>query len=385
MDPGMTIRDRRFSGPFLDFGWHGRLYPYQSQAARQVHASAGGLVIAPPSAGKTEMGLALCAAWGSRALWIVHTRPLATQALRRAMGLFHLPRTAFGQVGGGHGRDAWGTHLTVATVQSLARHRWPEEESIGTVIWDECHHLRGITYARVLFHRLAARHLVGLTANPCEGDIYPLLDALLGPRVVVDYGHLVEIGRALLPDIDVIPTQFRGSPRADWNATQAERAQNPRRNRLICATAAVDYLSGMRPIVLVERVEHTKVIAAMLSSEFGVPAAAVSGPVSSYARNRAFGALLKERQVLVATKLMDEGVDLPLADSLTLGAAQRSESLQWQRIGRVIRAPAGKTRAVVHDLADLLVPALADQFRDRLAMYERLKFTVRMRRPGAVA
>lgn len=382
--PDLRVYDATVVAPEVEHGWRGQLRPEQADAVGRLYRQGGGVLVAPPAAGKTESGLALVACWRQPALWLAHTRDLVDQAVDRAQRVLQLPRGGLGVIGAGRG-DTWGTHITVATVQSLARKRYAAERRIGAVVFDECHHLCGLSWARVL-NRIPARMRLGLTATPDRTDgLHPLMYDLLGRPVVIPFERMVALGRALLPSIELLDTQFRCSPGADWNRIQEERAKDPRRNLLLCSLAYGLWRAGYRVILLVERIEHTRALAAALEAHYHCPASAVSGPVAALARKQAFGALAEERRVLVATKLLDEGVDLPLADRLILGAAQRSEPLLWQRVGRVIRAPAGKADAVVWDVVDPLVPSLLDQARQREGVYRALGFPVRRRSAGVSA
>lgn len=379
--PDLRVYDARVVVPEVGHGWRGQLRPEQADAVWRLYRQGGGVLVAPPAAGKTESGLALVACWRQPALWLAHTRDLVDQAVDRAQRVLQLPRGGLGVIGAGRG-DTWGTHLTVATIQSLARKRYAAESRIGAVVHDECHHSASPSWARVL-NRMPARYRLGLTATPERTDgLHPLMYDLLGRPVVIPFAQMVALGRALMPSIEQLDTQFRCSPGADWNRIQEERATDPQRNFVICALAYGLWRAGHRVIVLVERIEHTRLLAAALGALYHCPASAVSGPVASLTRKQAFGALAEERRVLVATKLLDEGVDLPLADRLILGAAQRSEPLLWQRVGRVIRAPAGKADAVVWDLIDPLVPSLLDQAEQREGVYRALGFPVRKRHAG---
>jgi superfamily II DNA or RNA helicase len=383
--PELKVYDRRLTVPAVDFRWRGRLRPDQQEAFLKLYRQGGGVLVAPPGAGKTVVGLALAAALGQPALWIVHTKPLMEQAVERAGEVLGLPRGGIGVVGGDHAEASFGTHLTVATVQTLAGQRFTEEQGIGTVIVDEAHHYCGaLTYARVV-HRLRGRYRFGLTATAERTDgLHPLMFALLGPAVEIPLELLVRLGVVVLPQVEIVPTSFRADPGNDWNDIQELRSVDRARNLLLCALAAFEYRRGRRVILLVERIEHTKVLAGMLAARFNTPAAAVSGVTAPRGRGRAFDALQAEgRQVLVATKVLDEGVDLPLADCLIQGAAQRSEPLLWQRIGRVMRRGKGKDMAVIYDVADLRVPSLAEQADERFAVYESLGFKVRRHQGGA--
>lgn len=380
--PGLLVEDRRLRLEPVRFGWRGNLYDYQYLAVAKLAAQGGGVLVSPPGSGKTQMGLALVAEFRQPALWLVHTKDLARQAVERARELFNLPRRAVGYVG--EGDEEPGTHLTVAMVQTLAKRpetaRWLAER-IGTVVADECQHIPALTVARVV-SVFPAYYRVGLTATPTRTDgLHPIIYALMGPGSVrITPEQLVRRGRLVVPTVRVIDTGFRFYGEGDWNVLQKTRAADSRRNWLICTLAAKEAKNGHRVIVLVELVRHARLVESLLRERWRVPAWAVVGEVAPAVRRRVYQRVSEGGAVLVATKLADEGLDLPALDRLILGASGRSAPRVEQQIGRVMRAWQGKEDAVVYDLADLDVPALRDQARERLRVYRRLGFNVERQR-----
>ena len=57
-------------------------------------------------------------------------------------------------------------------------------------------------------------------------------------------------------------------------------------------------------------------------------------------------------EVLIATPIFDEGVDLPELDVIVLAAGGKSAVRLLQRIGRSLRLSPGKTHAMIHDFLD---------------------------------
>ncbi|MHB1870846.1 MAG: DEAD/DEAH box helicase [Steroidobacteraceae bacterium] len=380
----LDVYDARSEGEPFDWPWNppNPLYPEQVHYSQPLFRAGGGLLIAPPGTGKTNIGLALIAAWGrAPALWIAHTIELVRQAHDRARSLFpDLPREAFGILA--EHNPWWGEVLTFATVQTLRANRWPEQEArLAVVVADEVHHAGGLSYARVL-SRLPAKHRIGLTATHERPDgLEALVDALFGqPIVEVPWELLLRLGRVVLPHIVVVPTAFSAPPGLGWNRLQALRAGSLRRNALIIGIAMRERALGRRVVILTERIDHVHYLTHVLQGIYGIPARGLDGSVASAVRSRAVGSLERDRAVLVATKLLDEGVDVPLADCLILAATSRSRPLQWQRIGRVVRAAVGKQDAIVYDLADMGVPILAEQAEERLLLYQQLRFPVRAER-----
>jgi superfamily II DNA or RNA helicase len=70
-------------------------------------------------------------------------------------------------------------------------------------------------------------------------------------------------------------------------------------------------------------------------------------------------------RVLFATKLADEGLDIPGLDALVLLTPSRNGARTTQRAGRTLRAVPGKPQPVIYDLADSRMGLLRSQARTR--------------------
>lgn len=375
------VVDKRLAFESADFGWRGSLYPYQAAAAREIYRLEGGVVVIAPGGGKTRTGLALAAIWGQPTLWLCHTKELATQAMRNARELYHLPPSAYGTVIDGIGPSERQRPLfTVAMVQSLANN--PDltaqlARKVGTVIVDESHHAPSATFQTVI-GRFPAKHRVGLSATPDRTDgLGPLMVAMLGDLVVVPLRTLVAAGRVLLPRVEIVRTSFEmwveDESVGAWNSLEAARAQDRERNRLILALALRGYRAGRKVLVLVNRKDHARALAKALNAE-GAIAFAATGEAEEAQRARWFSLLERGQAVVIATRLADEGLDLPRLDTLILGAAARSRVRLEQQVGRVMRTAGGKKDAVVYDLADTLVPAYRRQVSERVAYYREVGY-----------
>ena len=76
-----------------------------------------------------------------------------------------------------------------------------------------------------------------------------------------------------------------------------------------------------------------------------------------------------EIDVLIASKIFDQGVDIPQLDALILAGSGKSSGRALQRIGRVIRKNEGKVRAIVVDFYDN-AKYLRDHSEVRKKVYE---------------
>lgn len=368
--PGLRVRDRRLVRPALDWRWRGNLFDYQTNALQVLRRTEGGTLIAPPGAGKTETGLGFAAILRQPALWLVTSLDLADQTLARARRLFDLGDGAFGLID--QDNRTMGTHLTVATVDTLARYPGLTKQigaRVGTVIGDEAHHLPALSFLKVLRY-CPGRYRLGLTATPDRGDgLGPVIPALTGPETEIAVSTLVAAHRLMLPAIRVVYTGFGGTPRNGWGTFQQLRAESPSRNALVVRIASREARRGRRVLVVVELVAHAATLARLLRAA-GVPCSSLDGAESRERRAMLLQAFRRRPgTALVATKLADEGLDLPEVDCLVLVTPGRSSLRLRQQVGRVMRVCVGKRSSIVYDLADTGAPSLWLQLRERLHTY----------------
>ena len=364
------LRDRRLKRPAVDWHWHGHLFDYQRGALERVRLTEGGTLIAPPGAGKTEMGMAFAAMFRQPALWLVTSLDLADQALARAKKLFTLDDSAYGMIDQSSRRA--GTHLTVATMETLAKYPTLAQQigaRCGTVIVDEAHHTPCDSMTDVL-RACPGKYRLALTATDDRGDnLGPVIPALMGPRVEVPVSVLVKAGRLILPRVEIVYTGFRATPADGWDKFQSARATDATRNALATNLAASEARKGRRVIVIVEMVEHASTLAAMIRRA-GIPCSSMDGQEDRERRSallKAFRA--RPGTALCATKLVDEGIDVPEADCVVLVTPGRSPLRLRQQVGRIMRVSIGKRNAVVYDMADVGSQSLKLQLAERLNTY----------------
>ena len=367
-DPACPVEDRRLTLPEVDFRWRGALRPEQREAAARAWRAHGGVVVGPCGSGKTNMGLACVGGWRQPALWVVHTLDLARQALERARTLFDLPDDAFGMIGGG--RESIGTHLTAATVQTLARRDLADLAGrFGTVVLDEAHHAPASTFMQVL-QAFAARNRLGLTATPDRADgLGAAMLAVFGPIVArLTTQALAGAGRVVLPVVRQVPTSFTYRYADDYGALLAALIANAPRNALIARMVAAEARAGHCCLVLSERVDHCRLLAEALQRVAPeVPAAILTGEATAKVRAETLGAMRTGRlRVLCATRLADEGLDIPALDRVFLTTGGRNVVALTQRAGRAMRPADGKGEPIVFDFCDWRVGVLRAQVKARV-------------------
>ena len=122
-------------------------------------------------------------------------------------------------------------------------------------------------------------------------------------------------------------------------------------------------------LILAGRVEHCADIAATLAAD-QIACQVLTGKMT--AKQRAAGLdAFKASEVLacVATTLADEGLDVPDISGMIMAFPGRSEAKTIQRVGRTMRALAGKVQPIVVDLVDVNIGIFKNQWTARRRAY----------------
>jgi superfamily II DNA or RNA helicase len=355
--------------------------PYQIGAlAAWRAASFRGVVVLPTGAGKTLVAHMAIDDRRRSALVVTPTLDLVRQWHDGLRATF---RTEIGIVGGG---DYDVRPITVTTYDSAYLHMEHLGCRFGIVVFDECHHLPGESYALGARFCLAPFRL-GLTATPERGDgREPVLDQLVGPivyrkdivelageylanyetvRVAVelspaereDYENARAIYRQFLGDNGISMASPRGFSDFIIRSSRTEEGQRAfaayRRQREIAFTAPakLDYVERLlhqhrtdRTIVFTQ--DNATVY--VLSRRFLIPAITHHTKVSE--RSAILRDFSKGAFTAIATsKVLNEGVDMPEANVAIVMSGSGSVREHVQRLGRILRPGQGK-RAVLYEL-----------------------------------
>jgi superfamily II DNA or RNA helicase len=358
------------------------LYPHQKEALERWKAARGrGLVVLPTGAGKTLVGM-LSVAWAARStLVVVPTLDLMHQwyALLRAA----FPEVEVGLIGGGYHEPL---DLVVVTYDSAARHMDRLGDRYGLLIFDEVHHLPSEFYRAIAEFSLAPYRL-GLTATPERTDgrheglfhlVGPLVyrreavelaGKVLAPyrveRVYVDlsrqereaYEQALEERNHFLQSHNVSLSSLEGWSlfvKLSARSEQGRRAMRTHREARRIAHATASKLRALEAILAAHPREKTVIFtednatAYEVSTRLLIPCLTHKTPV-------------KERQevlerfkaglyiAIVASKVLNEGVDVPEA-SVGVVLSGSSVAREFvQRLGRLLRKSEGK-RAVLYEV-----------------------------------
>jgi superfamily II DNA or RNA helicase/HKD family nuclease len=337
----------------------------QLQAERE-HGRWRNLVVAATGTGKTVVAAfdyqRTCVQRGGRPrlLFIAHRVEILQQAVRTYREVLRDP--GFGQqLAGGINLDS-PDHLFV-TIDSLH-----SQDLIGrfgddywhTVVFDECHRMAAASFDAVAA-RIRPEILLGLTATPERSDGKPILHyfdcrADGSPAVEMRLWHALDL--QLLAPFEYFAcdddTDLRDIP---WNRADEKKALdklftgNDIRARLIlnewrrlCANPRES-----RAIAFCVSVDHARFMTGQFNHA-GLPALCLTGQSSREEREAAPRKLANgDVCVLVTVDLYNEGVDLPMVDTLLMLRPTQSPVLFQQQIGRGLRLSKDKESCLVLD------------------------------------
>jgi superfamily II DNA or RNA helicase len=368
---GIALDDQQLSLPSAGFRFIGTLREYQESAVEAAVQAQSGIIVAPCGAGKTTIALGIIARANQPALILVNSLDLLEQWNERVQA--HLGISSALCSGG---RFEIGP-VSIATVQTA---RDPERlaslrDRFGLVLLDECHHAPAQTFASVM-SAFPARFRLGVTATPSRADgLDALITQYIGPIIhVVQTNDLVETGHLVRPNYMPQTTNFTFaySGPSDWQPLLAGLITSPERNQLIADSIAAECATGIVGLVLTGRVTHAEILRELLLTK-GLRVALMTGGSSKTERAEALErARHGEIDVIVATQLADEGLDVPRLARLFLCFPGRSETQLLQRIGRIMRPHADKTVPAVIDFVDGKVGVLANQAKKRAEAFAML-------------
>lgn len=209
------------------------------------------------------------------------------------------------------------------------------------VIYDEAHHAtEGNEVSGTLFALAPDAVWLGFTATPYRGTpqgTKDLHEAWGEPIVVLTVPEAVEAGYQSLPSFEVIPLVDDDTIKVVAGKFQAKAAGNRVQSRLdaLCDLVAAR-TDGKPTCVVVPNTETAGRVVEELDAR-GIGARMVLGSTPTARRALAYRECREGRSVLVAVKVLNEGVDLPWLRRL-IDARPTVSAVAWvQQIGRIMR------------------------------------------------
>jgi superfamily II DNA or RNA helicase len=358
-------------------------YPHQQEAlAAWMAAGRQGVVVLPTAAGKTYLAQMAMQATPRTTLITVPTLDLMHQWYASLLAAF--PDADVGLLGGGS-KDR--SAILVATYDSAAIHAETLGNRYALLICDECHHLPS-DFNRVIAEYAIAPYRLGLTATPDRSDgRHADLDTLLGtvvycrtaedlagkalasheivqikvmlsPEERERYDHLIQTRNSFLERSNIWLGSMEGWQRFVQTSAQSQagrRAMLAHREAKAIALGTDSKLRVLADLLAQHYPNQTLIFTNdnatvyRISQDFLIPAITHQTPVKE--RHEI---LQKFREgtykTLVASHVLNEGVDVPEASVAILLSGTGSAREYIQRLGRVLRKGQTQKQAILYEV-----------------------------------
>lgn len=336
-------------------------YDYQPEVAQAMLEAQRGVVAVATNGGKTEIACLVTAALRVPTLFLVPGKDLLHQTRKRFMKRLKLDEKSVGIIGDGKWQP--GSWITVGTAQSLVnslkKKRGPEFlNRVQLLFADECHHVGSDSWYQV-FRACNAFFRFGLSGTPLkrtDGADLRLIGST-GP-VIAEIRNKDLIAKGISCEVEIRFLKVT-KPELPWGTPYPDAydmgiANNPYRTRDLCKVIEELVDQGLSHLVLVKEIDHGVAFSnSLLKYCKFVPNQFICGKESSKVRQDALDSFRRrDLKVLIATSILDEGVDMPNIDVLVLAGGGKSSIKSMQRIGRGVRRGGTSDKLIVIDTAD---------------------------------
>jgi superfamily II DNA or RNA helicase len=384
-DTAIKFTDERTKGrPLVEHSgkWRHMIRPYQRDALEQLKREVQGVVVIPPGGGKTFLGACAISAINRYSVVLAHTDDLVDQWIETVRDVLSLEP---GVIRPGVIDLQPVTIASVFTLINVLREQPSLLANYGFMILDESHHAPARTFAS-LCAKIAARWRLGLTATPDRDDgLTKLVYWHFGKNLFeISAKTLIEQGYLLAPEVFAVETKFEFvyvGPDSKKNAAlgRALEADNARAE-LIARNVARDAEKGEIILVLANRKKMCAKLDKLLAG-LGVASIAITSKTSRKQRKEEIAKLRDGgRQVVIATSLADEGLNIPRLSRIHLAFPERAKGRTGQRIGRLMRPYDGKLPRM-YDYVDRKVDTLKNRWLERRRVFRKIGLVVREDEP----
>lgn len=377
-----VIDDKRNKNENIKFESTCVLYDYQQEAVNDVLSEDGGILVAPPGAGKTIIGIDIISRLNQTTLILVHKKQIYSQWIQRIEGFLNTPKRELGQISAG--KKTIGKKITVAMIQTLAKSENIVDElglkNIGLVLVDECHHIPAKTFRKVIT-KLNPYYLYGLTATPNRKNndeklIYIFLGKIL--HTISKNFSIQSQNEKSKPEnnnetkiiirntgIDV-PFKIKTD---NFQILSKIITFDSNRNQLIITDIIREANSGNKCLVLTERKEHVEILSYYPKGQFEI--IILTGDLTEKQKNEKLKQIESGNfQILIATgQLIGEGTDFPNLNCLFLVYPFAFEGKLIQYIGRIQRGQ--NCSGTIYDYRDIKIDYLEKFYKKREKYYKK--------------
>jgi len=360
------------------------LKDFQKDAIEVALSHGNGIWYHPTGAGKTEMAIGLALRAAVPTLFLVNEKSLLLQASERWKGLTGTSARFVGQE-----PVVKSTGLYIGMFQTIySRRHEPElarflRKRIKCVITDECHILGARTFWEVMMLCEGAFYRIGMSATPLSRsdgmNIYTVA-ATGGIIHQIKINELTDGEDARLVSPKIVFYDYPGQEDVPWPGRwdllyKKGIVRAKARNRAIIRLCKV----ATKPcLVFFEWKSHGYELRDELEAE-DYKVEIVHGNVDGVERRKLVKRLDSgDIEILVASKVFQQGVDIPNLKSCINAAGMKSEIKSLQKLGRGMRKTDTKIDVEYFDLIDKHNDSLLTQSWARVETYEKAGLEVKV-------
>lgn len=360
--------DKRVQKPHINFVFTTQLRSHQQKVISDTSKKDFGVIVAPPSSGKTVIALKIIAEKQQPTLIIVHRKQLLEQWLERIEAFLGIPKQQIGIIG--QGKTKIGKQITVATIQSIPKQIEALQNYFGMIIVDECHHIPAETFRKTIGN-FNSFYLYGLTATPFrkyndDKLIFTYLGDIIAnilPIEIEDYKQAKIIIRNTTLNVPF------NSKTDNFETLSKILIHDSLRNRLILNDVKTEVNQGKKVVIITERKEHIDALYLFLKPFYET--VTLSGDDTDNNRKYKWNILKNGTfQVLITTgQYFGEGTDLQNINCLFLVYPFSFKGKTIQYIGRVQRS---EINPIIYDYHDIKIDYLNKLFLKRNTYYRKI-------------
>jgi len=300
--------------------------------------------------GKTCISIYLACKLKMKTLIFVHTKALALQweerinEFARGSSIGYIRQNVF---------DIENKDFVIASMQTICSRDFESKlfDSFGLSIWDEAHHVAAETLSKCI-HKAGSKYRIGLTATPARKDKFEnvIFNAIGDLSSSVERSNNTQELHVEVVHITDGPSDVRTMWRGGKECLNIAKMINELsdsidRTSSIVKSVIQKYNEGRHVLVISDRRDHLKIMAAMLEKEHVTEYGYLVGGMKDDDNSNAH-----LNKIIFATyAYCSEGVDISSLDTVFLTTPRRDVI---QTVGRILRNHPDKKTPLVVDFID---------------------------------
>lgn len=389
--PNAQLESRLSMGHKIEVSFKGKLREEQKEAIETINQHTNGIIKARTGFGKTVLCGKLITQKQVSTLIIVHRKELLFQwkrILNKFLEIKSIPKTEYTPKGRIKKKDKIGVfysqkkklsgNIDIALFQSLAQidNLIDLSKDYGLVIVDEVHNAASKTYEGVL-KSISSKYLYGLSATPERQDGLEKIIQLRIGEVIFQSSIISDeyiINKFYYPRF----TSFKlASPFFDFQSYLNQLSVDESRNKQIVKDIKLCAAERRSILIITRRIEHILELENLISiTEFRESLIVLHSELNKNILDQRLQIIMKlQKPIIVATdKLIGEGIDIPVLDTLFLVSPFSWKGHIQQIVGRLHRNLNNKNELRIYDYVDFLVYYSYEKFQKRVKEYHKLGY-----------